>query len=64
MLFGILIKMPLTPTFLNLFEIALINNLDSLDCSKRDNWTLEIDFETVEISHIKIIVFVLDFLGE
>ena len=30
--------------FLNLFEIALINNLDSLDYSKRDNWTLEIDF--------------------
>ena len=50
--------------FLNLFEIALINNLDSLDYSKRDNWTLEIDFETVEISHIKIIVSVLDFLSE
>ena len=45
MLFGILIKMPLTPTFLNLFEIVLINNLDSLDYSKRDNWTLEIDFK-------------------
>ena len=42
----------------------LINNLDSLDYSKRDNWTLEIDFETVEISHIKIIVSVLDFLSE
>lgn len=50
--------------FLNLFEIALINNLDSLDYSKRDNWTLEIDFETVEISHIKIIVSVLDFLTQ
>lgn len=50
--------------FLNLFEIALINNLDSLDYSKRDNWTLEIDFETIEISHIKIIVSVLDFLSE
>lgn len=50
--------------FLNLFEIVLINNLDSLDYSKRDNWTLEIDFETVEISHIKIIVSVLDFLSE
>lgn len=50
--------------FLNLFEIALINNLDSLDYSKRDNWTLEIDFETVEISHIKIIISVLDFLSE
>ena len=50
--------------FLNLFEIVLINNLDSLDYSKRDNWTLEIDFETVEISHIKIIVSVLDFLLE
>lgn len=50
--------------FLNLFEIALINNLDSLDYSKRDNWTLEIDFETVEISHIKIIVSVLDFLSK
>ena len=46
--------------FLNLFEIVLINNLDSLDYSKRDNWTLE----TVEISHIKIIVSVLDFLSE
>ena len=42
----------------------LINNLDSLDYSKRDNWTLEIDFETVEISHIKIIVSVLDFLSQ
>ncbi len=50
--------------FLNLFEIVLINNLDSLDYSKRDNWTLEIDFETVEISHIKIIVSVLDFLSQ
>ena len=50
--------------FLNLFEIALINNLDSLDYSQRDNWTLEIDFETVEISHIKIIVSVLDFLSQ
>ena len=50
--------------FLNLFEIALINNLDSLDYSKRDNWTLEIDFETVEISHVKIIISVLDFLSE
>lgn len=50
--------------FLNLFEIVLINNLDSLDYSKRDNWTLEIDFETVEISHIKIIVSVLDFLTQ
>lgn len=50
--------------FLNLFEIALINNLDSLDYSKRDNWTLEIDFETVEISHIKIIISVLDFLSQ
>ena len=50
--------------FLNLFEIALINNLDSLDYSKRDNWTLEIDFETIEMSHIKIIVSVLDFLSE
>ena len=50
--------------FLNLFEIVLINNLDSLDYSKRDNWTLEIDFETVEISHIKIIVSILDFLSE
>ncbi|MFR2056796.1 MAG: hypothetical protein ACLS3S_03185 [Streptococcus salivarius] len=56
--------MPLTPTFLNLFEIALINNLDSLDYSKRDNWTLEIDFETIEISHIEIIVSVLDFLSK
>lgn len=50
--------------FLNLFEIGLINNLDSLDYSKRDNWTLEIDFETVEISHVKIIISVLDFLSE
>lgn len=50
--------------FLNLFEIALINNLDSLDYSKRDNWTLEIDFETIEMSHIKIIVSVLDFLSK
>lgn len=50
--------------FLNLFEIVLINNLDSLDYSKRDNWTLEIDFETIEISHIKIIVSVLDFLSK
>lgn len=50
--------------FLNLFEIVLINNLDSLDYSKRDNWTFEIDFETVEISHIKIIVSVLDFLSQ
>ena len=50
--------------FLNLFEIVLINNLDSLDYSKRDNWTLEIDFETVEISHVKIIISVLDFLSE
>ena len=50
--------------FLNLFEIALINNLDSLDYSKRDNWTLEIDFETIEISHIEIIVSVLDFLSK
>lgn len=50
--------------FLNLFEIVLINNLDSLDYSKRDNWTLEIDFGTIEISHIKIIVSVLDFLSE
>ena len=50
--------------FLNLFEIVLINNLDSLDYSKRDNWTLEIDFETVEISHIEIIVSVLDFLSK
>ena len=50
--------------FLNLFEIVLINNLDSLDYSKRDNWTLEIDFETVEISHIKIIISVLNFLSQ
>ena len=50
--------------FLNLFEIVLINNLDSLDYSKRDNWTLEIDFETIEISHIEIIVSVLDFLSK
>ena len=50
--------------FLNLFEIVLINNLDSLDYSKRDNWTLEIDFETIEMSHIKIIVSVLDFLSK
>ena len=50
--------------FLNLFEIVLINNLDSLDYSKRDNWTLEIDFETVEISHVKIIISVLDFLSQ
>ena len=49
---------------INLFEIMIMNNLDSLDYSKRDNWTLEIDFETVEISHIKIIVSVLDFLSE
>ena len=50
--------------FLNLFEIVLINDLDSLDYSKRDNWTLEIDFETIEISHIEIIVSVLDFLSK
>ena len=50
--------------FLNLFEIVLINNLDSLDYSKRDNWTLEIDFETIEISHREIIVSVLDFLSK
>ncbi|MEZ7649347.1 DUF262 domain-containing protein [Streptococcus sp. 27098_8_86] len=50
--------------FLNLFEIALINNLDSLDYSQRENWTTNILFEDIKLEHIELIARVLDFLTE
>ena len=50
--------------FLNLFEIALINNLDSLDYSQRENWTTNIVFEDIKLEHIELIARVLDFLTE
>ena len=50
--------------FLNLFEIALINNLDSLDYSQRENWTTNIVFEDIKLEHIELIASVLDFLTE
>lgn len=50
--------------FLNLFEIALINNLDSLDYSQRENWTMNILFKDIELEHIQLIANVLDFLTE
>lgn len=50
--------------FLNVFEISLINNLDSLDYSKRDNWTSTISFEDIELKHVQLIVTVLDFLSD
>lgn len=50
--------------FLNLFEIALINNLDSLDYSQRENWTTNILFEDIKLEHIELISSVLDFLTE
>lgn len=49
--------------FLNIFEIALINNLDSLDYSERDNWTSTILFEDIELEHVQLIVTVFDFLS-
>lgn len=50
--------------FLNLFEIALINNLDSLDYSQRENWTSKIQFEDIRLEHIQLIVSILEFLNE
>jgi hypothetical protein len=50
--------------FLNLFEIALINNLDSLDYSQRENWTTNIVFEDIKLENIELIASVLDFLTE
>lgn len=50
--------------FLNLFEIALINNLDSLDYSERENWTSKVNFETINLEHVDLIVGVLEFLSE
>lgn len=50
--------------FLNLFEIALINNLDSLDYSQRENWTTNIEFEDIKLENIELIASVLDFLTE
>lgn len=50
--------------FLNLFEIALINNLDSLDYSQRENWTINIVFEDIKLENIELIASVLDFLTE
>lgn len=50
--------------FLNLFEIALINNLDSLDYSQRENWTTNIVFEDIKLENIELIESVLDFLTE
>lgn len=50
--------------FLNLFEIALINNLESLDYSQRENWTTNILFEDIKLEHIELIASVLDFLTE
>jgi len=50
--------------FLNIFEISLINNLDSLDYSKRDNWTSTISFEDIKLEHVQLIVTVLDFLSD
>ena len=50
--------------FLNLFEIALINNLDSLDYSQSENWTINIVFEDIKLENIELIASVLDFLTE
>ena len=50
--------------FLNLFEIALINNLDSLDYSERENWTSKVNFESINLEHVDLIVGVLEFLSE
>ncbi|HFI0912951.1 TPA: hypothetical protein ACGO1B_002163, partial [Streptococcus suis] len=50
--------------FLNVFEIALINNLDSLDYSQRNGWTSRIIFEDIKLEHVKLIEKVLDFLSK
>lgn len=50
--------------FLNLFEVSLINNLDSLDYSQRENWTSQINFDDINREHIDLIIGVLEFLSE
>lgn len=50
--------------FLNLFEIALMNHLDSLDYSQRENWTSQIHFEDITLKHVALIIGVLEFLSE
>lgn len=50
--------------FLNLFEIALINNLDSLNYSQRENWTSQVNFNDINLEHVKLIIGVLEFLYE
>lgn len=50
--------------FLNLFEVALINNMTSLDYSQRDSWTSKINFDEINLEHVQLIIGVLDFLAE
>lgn len=50
--------------FLNLFEITLINNMDSLDYSQRENWTSQVNFDDINLEHVKLIIGVLEFLSE
>lgn len=50
--------------FLNLFEVALINSMDSLDYSQRDSWTSKINFDDINFEHVQLIIGVLDFLTE
>lgn len=50
--------------FLNLFELALMNHLDSLDYSQREDWTSQVHFEDITLEHVTLIIGVLEFLSE